>query len=173
MPLVLLISNCDKDQFTCDDGTCVSLERRCDKRQDCRDASDEKQCKIVALDEKRYLKDDSPPSIVVGEKLNVTLSMDIQDILDIQEVTQVLILKFDLEEAWVDSRIQFYNLKEDVEMNTLANRERSIIWVPTIIFSNTEEDLTSKNDEKAFAKVFRNPAVNGTLISSEINEDIQ
>ena len=172
VPLVLLLSNCDQDQFTCNDGTCVALTGRCDKKQDCRDVSDEKQCKIVALDEKRYSKDDAPPSVVEGEKLNVTLSMDIQNILDIQEVASVLILKFDLEEAWVDSRLQLYNLKEDMEMNTLVNEEKSIIWVPTIIFSNTREDLTSKNDEKAFAKVIRNPEVNGTLISTDVNEDI-
>ena len=172
VPLVLLLSNCDEDQFTCTDGTCVPLVSRCDKKQDCEDVSDEKQCKIVALDEKRYLKDDTPPSVVEGEKLNVTLNMDIQNILDIQEVAQVLILKFDLEEAWVDSRLQLYNLKEDVEMNTLVYEEKSIVWVPTIIFSNTRQDLTSRNDEKAFAKVIRNPKVNGTLISSEINEDI-
>ena len=172
VPLVLLLSNCDADQFTCNDGTCVPLVGRCDKKQDCGDVSDEKQCKIIALDEKIYLKDDTPPSVVEGGKLNVTLSMDIQNILDIQEVTSLLILKFDLEEAWVDSRLQLYNLKEDIEMNTLVYEEKSIIWVPTIIFSNTKGDQTSKNDEKSFAKVFRNPQVNGTLISIDVNEDI-
>ena len=124
------------------------------------------------MDETRYVKDDTPPPVVFGEKLNVTLSVDVQTILNIDEVSQIMNLKFDLEEVWVDSRLQFFNLKEDVEMNTLVYNEKSIIWVPKIIFSNTREDLTSKNDVKAFAKVLRNPEVNGTLISTEVNEDI-
>ena len=95
--LELQLSNCDKDQFTCGDGTCVPLAKRCDKQQDCEDLSDEKKCQIVALDKERYLKGDPPPSIVKGENIEVTLSMNIQNILDIQEVQQRLALKFDLE----------------------------------------------------------------------------
>ena len=151
MPLVLQLSNCDENQFTCKDGTCVPLTSRCDKKPDCKDVSDEKTCKIVDLDESRYLKDDTAPAVVYGEKLNVTLSIDVQSILNILEVSQTMALKFDLEEAWVDSRLQFYNLKEDMEMNTLVYDEKLSIWVPTIIFSNTREDLTTKNDVKAFA----------------------
>ena len=172
VPLVLQLSNCDKDQFTCTDGTCVPLSKRCNKKPDCIDISDEKQCKIVALDEKRYIKDDVPESVIRGEKLNVTLSMDIQNILDIREVTNVLILKFDLKKAWLDSRLQFYNLKPNIGMNTLSNIEKSMIWVPKIIFSNTQKDLTTKNDIKTFAKVFRNTEYNGSLISTSVNEDI-
>ena len=57
-------------------------------------------------------------------------------------------------------------------MNTLIAAEKSIIWVPTIVFSNTRQDLTSKNDKKSFIKVVRNDKFNGTLISNDINEDI-
>ena len=98
--------------------------------------------------------------------------MVIQNILDIREVDQVLVLKFDLQEVWLDSRLQYYNLKEDTDMNTLIFEEKSIVWVPKIIFSNTREDLTSKNDKKSFVKVVRNPRVNGTLISNDENKDI-
>ena len=35
------------------------------------------------------------------------------------------------------SRLQLYNLEEDVERNTLFYEEKSIIWVPTMIFLNT------------------------------------
>ena len=57
-------------------------------------------------------------------------------------------------------------------MNTLIAAEKSIIWVPTIVFSNTRQDLTSKNDKKSFIKVVPNDKFNGTLISNDINEDI-
>ena len=101
VPLVLQLSNCNPDQFTCNDGTCIPLSSRCDKKPDCRDKSDEKQCRIVALDKKRYIKDD-PPAIK-GGKLDAKLSVNIKNILDIKEVAQVLTLKFNLQQVWLDS----------------------------------------------------------------------
>ena len=166
----LLLSACYEDQFTCNDGTCIPLEHRCANKQDCLDVSDEKQCKIVALDEDKYLKDKTPPPRQQGEKLDVTLGMDIYNILDIREVQNMIVLKFDLEATWFDSRLNFYNLKIDAEMNTLIYAEKQKIWVPTILFSNTRQDLISKNDEKSFVTILRNK--NGSLIGYEVNEDI-
>ena len=166
----LLLSNCYDDQFTCNDGTCVPLQSRCDKKLDCKDLSDEKECRLVVLDMERYKKDDTPPPLQLGKNLEVILTVDIQNILDIQEVQKILSLKFNLQETWRDSRMQFYNLKEDEELNTLVYSDKQSIWVPSILFSNTKDDLTSKNDQTTFAKVIR--LKKGTLLSLETNEDI-
>ena len=166
----LLLSTCYEDQFTCNDGTCIALEKRCDNEADCLDVSDEKQCKIVALDETKYLKDKTPPAREKGQKLKVVLSMDIFNILAIQEVENIIVLKFDMEATWFDSRLDFYNLNRDSGMNTLIQAEKMKIWVPTILFSNTDIGLTSKNDDVSFITVLRSQ--NGSLIGSEVNEDI-
>ena len=71
----LLLSSCNDDQFTCDDGTCVAIEFRCDKKQDCIDLSDEKECRTVAFDAERYKPDETPPSLKPGGKLQVTLDI--------------------------------------------------------------------------------------------------
>ena len=47
--LLLLLSGCYDDQYTCHDGTCISLQARCDKKQDCIDRSDEKDCQMWRL----------------------------------------------------------------------------------------------------------------------------
>ena len=60
-----------------------------------------------------------------------------------------------MEETWKDSRLSYYNIKEDQELNSLIYFERQQIWVPTILFSNTREDFTPENYEQAFAKVIR------------------
>ena len=168
--LELQLSACYDDQFTCNDGTCIPHDFRCDNKQDCKDVSDEKQCQIVSLDEKKYLKDKPPPPLEKGKRLPVSLSMNIFNILGIQEVQNMISLKFDLRAAWFDSRLNFYNLKTNPQMNTLISAESQIIWVPTILFFNTKNNLNSKNDEKSNIKIFRKK--NGTLIGSAVNEDI-
>ena len=40
-------------------------------------------------------------------------------------------------------------------MNTLTKVEKEKLWVPKVIFSNTEEKMNTKRDEKAFVIVSR------------------
>ena len=168
--LELQVSACNDDQFTCKDGTCVSLDFRCDNKQDCKDISDEKSCKIVSLDKEKYLKDKTPPPLKSGSKLPVVLDIDIYNILEIHEVQNMISLKFDLEATWFDSRLNFFNLKMNSQMNTLSSAEAQMIWVPTILFFNTKEHLTSKNDAQTIIKVARSQK--GSLIGSTVSEDI-
>ena len=82
----------------------------------------------------------------------------------------VLKLLFVLELSWFDNRLQFYNLKHNDNMNTLTKDDQKLVWTPTVRFDNTEKQLTSKNDEKSFAKVSR--LGNGTRSGNSYNEDI-
>ena len=45
------LSFCSDEEFTCSDGHCVSMARRCDGKTDCKDRSDEKQCSLIAPNE--------------------------------------------------------------------------------------------------------------------------
>ena len=168
--LKLQLSACYQDQFTCNDGTCIPHDYRCDNKQDCGDISDEKQCKIVSLDAEKYLKDKTPPPLEEGTKLPAVLSMDIFNILDIREVESIISLKFELEAKWFDSRLDYFNLKIDSKINTLIFAESQMIWVPSILFFNTKQHLTSINDEKTFVSIARKK--NGSLIGPTVNEDI-
>ena len=48
------------------------------------------------------------------------------------------------------------NLKEDEDLNTLTSEFRNRIWIPQIVFFNTQDKLESVNDEKAFTTIKRN-----------------
>ena len=38
------VTTCSGDQFRCLDGTCISIDKRCNQNIDCRNGEDEKQC---------------------------------------------------------------------------------------------------------------------------------
>ena len=53
---LLTLTKCLEDEFTCDDGSCVPIENRCDLKQDCEDNSDEKLCQKVVIDGELFFK---------------------------------------------------------------------------------------------------------------------
>ena len=45
----MTMTTCNDDQFTCQDGSCISMKERCDSKIQCEDGSDEKACTMVSL----------------------------------------------------------------------------------------------------------------------------
>ena len=166
---VLLLSACDQGQFTCDNGECIDIVNRCDGVTQCNDQSDEKACILAFANPENYLKGKTPPS--KADTLSVEVSSQVWVILDIREVAQVIKLKFELSMRWLDSRLLFYNLKDNEKMNSMLFEEKQQIWVPILIFQNTEKELTSLNDEKSSISVRK--IKNGTFnVDGLISEDI-
>ena len=152
---ILNLTPCSSTQFTCDDGVCISMDLRCNQKSDCVDVSDEKGCKMVHLDPKRYLKDKPPPPTTNGEKVAANISVNLLDVLEINEVRMSFKTKYKLFIQWFDPRINFYNLKTDEELNTLLPDEMESIWIPSITFYNTENNDGSISDRRTFGSVSR------------------
>jgi hypothetical protein len=135
---VLTFTPCDADQFTCDLGTCVDMENRCDRRADCEDQSDEKDCGIVHVDAERYLSDKPPPPINEESFVMVEVDVEITRILSINEVKNICVVIlvtnslfkvegiFETQQfvdlSWRDPRIKFYNIKKQAFENSLLEK---------------------------------------------------
>ena len=126
LELRLNLGTCGQQHFSCGDGQCVPLSVRCDNKLDCSDGTDEERCQILKIPT-TYVKDIPPPS-------NVTLDMDIYQIVEIKEDENSLTLRFSLNLKWKDVQLEYINLRDEPTINMVPPDEMSRMWVPEINF---------------------------------------
>ena len=138
-----------------------------------RDESDENDCKMLAMKE-NYNKKIAPIEYdYVNSKVvpaNVYVSMVVLDVLSISEVDLVYVLKFRILMNWYDSRLTYHNLKEEQSLNSLSSEEIDKIWIPFVVFANTENQESTKGNDETQVTVTREG--NFTESSVDVLEEI-
>ena len=147
--MMITITHCNDDEFTCSMGSCVSMDLRCNRITDCPDLSDEINCRMTHVDES-YIGDYEP--VTVDEnydivKVSVSVSVIILDILELSEIDGLFDVSFELFMSWFDPRIVMTNLKPEKNLNKITTDEKNIIWKPVIVFDNTKfKEITQTDD---------------------------
>ena len=145
--MMLSFTTCTKDQFTCNSGLCINILDRCNSRPDCYDLSDEFNCRKINPGPS-YQPYIAPPPVNKSDKIVIVTSADIMSILDIDEIASIFQVQFFLHLTWLDSRLKFYNLKNDTGLNALSPMEMQQLWIPVLMFENTEDKPLTRVDEK-------------------------
>ena len=140
----LKISGCRNDQFTCNNGQCVSMAERCNQLPNCRDGSDERNCKILVLKEGYNME---VPPIETKDPVNVNVSIDILKLVDINEVDYSIEIQFEISMKWKENRATYHNLKEKDSLNALQARDFEKLWLPEVIFENTDQKESTRLGE--------------------------
>ena len=119
------------------------MEERCDQIMHCRDKSDENECSLLVL-EKGYNQEVAPFNYNKTRKevdpVKIDVSTSIRNIIDISEVNHIIELKFDILMEWYEYRVDYHNLKTVKALNTLSDEELRSLWIPYIIFQNTDNN---------------------------------
>lgn len=124
---------CGKDQFTCDDGVCIAVTKRCDNILHCSDGSDENFCTPLSIDKSNYKK--IFPYAEDDKKTEVTISLNVKSIYDIEELQSSFTSEMAIYMEWFDPRITYKNLNP--EGNFLTSEWQNNIWLPPLYFANT------------------------------------
>lgn len=149
------------NEFTCSDGSCISIEKRCDIFKDCNDDSDEENCTLLKT--VVGLREDPPlfHRYENGTAVNVTIT--VSRIGSFNEMAMTFKTRFFIKIAWLDWRLVFANLKKSSEnFNYLSNEDEKKIWLPGLIFGNSIIETNLKYDDFSTVFVSRkgNPAPN-------------
>jgi hypothetical protein len=146
-------SACASDQYTCNDGLCVDLVTRCDGKVDCEDKSDEFECRLVE-ESLTYKRQQIPPPQSNKTAVEVKMSIEVINLGRIDEIKATVDFQYILHLTWFETRLKYLNLKE-AGTNRLETQEMESLWVPNIVFFNTEKRLETVVDEKASMSIKR------------------
>ena len=125
---LLKLTGCWEEEFTCNDGQCISMEKRCDQIADCGDESDENNCKLLVFKE-NYQKNIAPFTIDTKKRelspVKVNVSTSLMSILAISEFDHTIDLKLGITLKWYENRVLYHNLKTKDSLNVLSDIEVS------------------------------------------------
>ena len=81
-----------------------------------------------------------PPPVGKRSMLELNMSVDVVDILLINEVKGYFRTRFVLLREWLDPQLTYRDLKKDSRLNLLSPTEQETVWFPEVIFENVASD---------------------------------
>ena len=107
---MMTLSYCGEDEFTCVDGHCISMEKRCNRKEDCKDSSDERDCNIIKAFE-GYNKMFLPIPAENQDKFTLNISLTIRNIVEIDEINGKFGVNIRIIQSWLNPQFKYLNLQ--------------------------------------------------------------
>ena len=114
----LLLTSCHDDEYTCNDGSCISKHRRCDLSVDCADQSDEMDCSVVMVPPGYSAQ--LPPPTYKGTSLPILFALNITSVRRFDLVSFTIGIDTYIKRRWRDRRLKYNNLLASMRANKLT-----------------------------------------------------
>ena len=144
------------------------MEDRCNEAFDCEDNGDEKECDYFTIDPMTYHKE--YPPIIKGRDMNVYVRLIINQLQDIRELDMTFNAKFTLKLGWTETRLTYINLLDTDLKNLVWKENRAKLWIPPLVFNNTDENVMVADQPNAFLFIFKRGNHSNAPLTS-VNED--
>ena len=119
------------------------------KEPNCRDESDENGCQLIVFNDN--YKSNVPPIDSANEGMvipvNVGISITLMKVVEIEEVDHSIHLQFQISLEWKENRVTYQNLKAKTSLNTLTMADIYKLWLPLVIYDNTDQKESSRLGE--------------------------
>merc|ERR1719361_204982 len=76
--------------------------------------------------------------------VNVNTSIDIFKLVDINEEDYSIEIQFQITLVWKENRATYQNLKADDSLNALTLKDIQVLWLPEVIYENTDQKDTTR-----------------------------
>ena len=87
------------------------------------------------------------PPFTTNKPVNVLISIDLLKIVAVNEVDYSIEIQFEIMMKWKEKRAMYNNLKKHDALNSLAVNDFQKLWLPEVIFENTDQkDSTRLGD---------------------------
>ena len=124
----LILTICKTGQFTCTDGSCIPLQKRCDLETNCPDASDEDDCLPLILPNK-YSSAISPPRESSSKPVEVKVFVAVFSMRSFELTNFRFVTDAEVTMMWNDKRLKFRNLKNTLNLNNMGTIGQQL-WLP-------------------------------------------
>ena len=107
------------------------MEERCDQIRNCKDKSDENNCKLIVFED-NYNEKVPPFTITEGDNsiipAKIRVSTQLKNVLAISEFSHTIDLKIGITLKWYENRVLYHNLKTEEALNVLTDMEVLYNW---------------------------------------------
>ena len=91
-----------------------------------------------------------------GDPLLVTVNVTILAFPEVNTLELSYTVDFILLMQWNDNRLQFYNLREQYDLNSLSNSVQKQIWAPALSFPNARQAEGTVVHDLALTRILKN-----------------
>ena len=137
------------EEFSCSNGLCVSLDKRCNHKNDCSDQSDEDNCYYFKT-ENAYNRLSPPEHMILDSEqkaAQIGVVIEIESVKKVDVDTGKIYLSYRLTLSWAENRLSYFNLAinktDDFIIQELPTTTLSKLWDPITILYHVNGDFGS------------------------------